>query len=235
MNAKDIAQRFDIYFGKVARKLKNNSSIQILVYSEKLGISYNYPLGEKEIPFHIASIGKVFTSTLLFILIERGLISLSDLVVNYLPDSQLKTLFFFDGVDYSNQVTIKDLMAHTSGVADYFEDPVTNGIPFLEDVTRNSNTFFTPDMLLDFSRYSQKAVGKPGTAFHYSDTGYILLGNIIEKVTAKPFHANLHEEFFAPLGMDNSYLMFDSSAERLKKTSYFFSDGSPKQLLPSYG
>jgi D-alanyl-D-alanine carboxypeptidase len=64
--------------------------------------------------------------------------------------------------------------------------------------------------LVDYTRRYQKPVGIPGTAFNYSDTGYILLGLLIEKITGKPFHQNLHDEIFTPLQMDNSYLMFYS-------------------------
>jgi D-alanyl-D-alanine carboxypeptidase len=206
MNTQAITQHFDSFFCKIAKKIGNKSSMQVLVNSEKLGINYcNFP-GESENPFHIASIGKVFTAVLLFRLIERGKISLNDLIINYLTTDQCRDLFSFKGVDYSGQVTIRDLVAHTSGAADYFEDPVIKGIPFL----KHRDTLWTPETLLDFTREKQKSVSKPGTGFHYSDTGYILLGKIIEKVTEKPFHENLHFELFVPLEMNDSYLMFYS-------------------------
>jgi len=203
-------QHLDNYLGKTENNLNSQSSLQILVHSDKLGISYDYPSTGKEMPFHTASIGKTFTAALILMLSERGMISLEDPVTRYLPDAQIKNLFFFEGTDYAGQVTIKNLLAHTSGIADYFEDPVIEGTPFLDDFSAKPETFWTPDMLIDFSRDHQKAVGKPGDIFHYSDTGYILLGKIIESVTAKPFHVNLHDEFFVPLEMNDSYLMFYS-------------------------
>ena len=206
----NIQQYFDHYLGEVANKSNNQPSPQVFVYSEKLGVSYEYPSGSKEMPFHIASIGKTFTATLISMLAERGVISFDDPIICYLPDTSLENLFFFEGKDYAEQVTIKELLSHTSGVADFFEDPVIKGIPFAEDIINNPGTFWTPDTLLDFSRHNQKSVGKPGDVFHYSDTGYILLGKIIEEVTGKPFHVNLHDEFFVPLGMNDSYLMFHS-------------------------
>ena len=63
-------------------------------------------------------------------------------------------------------------------------------------------------MLVDFTRERQEAVAAPGEKYNYSDTGYILLGLLIEKVTGKSFGSNLVDEFFRPLDMADSYLMF---------------------------
>lgn len=206
----DVQEHLDWYLTGIEEQIQGKSSLQVLLHSEKLGISYEYPSSGKEVPFHIASIGKVFTATLLCMLSEKGEISLDDPIVNYLPDTSLEGLFVFEGDDYAEQVTIRELLTHTSGVADYAEDPVINGPPFLKLILDNPDTYWTPEMLLDFSRHNQSAVGKPGDSFHYSDTGYVLLGRIIENVTSKPFHANLHDEFFTPLEMNDSYLMFRS-------------------------
>lgn len=206
----DVQEHLDQYLAGIEEEIQGRSSLQVLLHSEKLGISYEYPPGGKDVPFHIASIGKVFTATLICMLAERGAISLDDPIVKYLPESSLESLFVFEGKDYAEQVTIRELLTHTSGVADYVEDPVTNGAPFMELVLNNPDTYWTPEMLLAFSRDNQHAVGRPGDLFHYSDTGYVLLGRIIENRTSKPFHVNLHDEFFTPLEMNDSYLMFRS-------------------------
>ncbi len=65
-------------------------------------------------------------------------------------------------------------------------------------------------ILVDFTRNYQYAVGKPAESYHYSDTGYILLGLIIEQVSGKSFDEYLHEKIFEPLDMNDSYLMFYS-------------------------
>ncbi len=200
----------DQYMTGIEKQIQDKSSLQVLLHSEKLGISYEYPPNGKDSPFHIASIGKVFTATLLCMLAEKGEISLDDPIVKYLPDTSLEGLFIFEGKDYAKQVTIRELLTHTSGVADYVEDPVNNSPPFLELILDNPDTYWTPEMLVAFSRDHQHAIGKPGDVFHYSDTGYVLLGRIIENITSKSLHANLHDEFFTPLEMNDSYLMFRS-------------------------
>ncbi len=210
--AEKFNNKLSTYFSKLDQKLKDQPGLQILVYSENLGIDYRYPQDKGERPYHLASIGKVFTATLAFMLIERGQLALEDNISKHLSPEQLDNLFLFEGIDYQGQVTVRDLIGHTSGVADYFDDPVSEGLHFPEEVVSNPDTKWTPAMLLNFSRQHQKAVGKPGAVYHYSDTGYVLLGLLIEAVTGKPFHQSLQEQFFVPLEMKDTYLMFYGEA-----------------------
>lgn len=205
-------QKYEKHFKKLAKK--HPSGIQALIYSEKLGINFTH--GDDK-PFHIASVGKVFTSTLIEILAERDQLSLNDPIAKFLSTAELHNLFVFENTDFAEQVTIHQLLNHTSGVADYFEDGNTDKDSFLTKVLSNPDTHWTPEMLVNYSRNFQKAVGKPGDTYHYSDTGYILLGLLIEKVTNKPYHQNLHDEFFIPLEMNDSYLMFYSEPKNTPK------------------
>ena len=165
-------------------------------------------------PFHIASVGKLFTATLIGSLIDDGKIQLSDPISLYLDKDLLENLFVFEGVDYEDQVTIQQLLSHTSGVADYFalED---NGL--MESLYLTPDKFFTPQDLVKFTQDYQHAYFAPGNGYHYSDTGYILLGLIIESITMKPFHENLHEVIFDPLEMNDTYLMFYSEPKNGKR------------------
>ena len=165
-------------------------------------------------PFHIASVGKLFTATLIGSLIDDGKIQLSDPISLYLDKALLENLFVFEGVDYEDQVTIQQLLSHTSGVADYFalED---NGL--MESLYLTPDKFFTPQDLVKFTQDYQHAYFAPGNGYHYSDTGYILLGLIIESITKKPFHENLHEVIFDPLEMNDTYLMFYSEPKNGKR------------------
>jgi D-alanyl-D-alanine carboxypeptidase len=206
----DFQEHLDHYLAASTKKLKNAKDIQILVATTDNRLSFSYPEESSKLPYHLASVGKIYTAALIFILAERGLLKIDDLVADYLPQALMERLFIFRGEDYSNQVTIKDLLAHTSGAADNFEDPVIKGPRFLKRVISNPDEIWTPEMLLDFSRTNQRAVGPAGSKFHYSDIGYILLGKLIEAITGKPFHVNLHDEFFTPLEMNDSYLFFYS-------------------------
>jgi D-alanyl-D-alanine carboxypeptidase len=202
-------RRIDASVHKTAHKHKG-APLQVSLRSEKLGLVYDDPLGQNAVPFHIASIGKVFTAVLVFKLVEQGDIALDDPIAQILPATQLAGLFTVNGIDYSEKVTVRHLLGHMSGAADYFEGAVSSGAPLLQDILHNRDTFWTPDMLLEFTRTRQKPVGIPGVRYNYSDTGYILLGKMIEAITLQPFHTNLHQRIFDPLGMADSYLMFYS-------------------------
>lgn len=165
-------------------------------------------------PFHVASVGKLFTATLIGHLMDEGKIQLEDSIDLYLDDELLNNLFVFEGEDYKDQVTIQHLLSHTSGVADYFalED---NGL--MESLYQTPDTFFTPQALVQYSQEHQSAYFAPGVGYHYSDTGYILLGLIIESVSGKSFHENLHEAIFNPLEMNDTYLLFYSEPANGKR------------------
>ena len=215
-NSQLAADQLDKYFQKIQAK-SQNMPMQIKVFSPRLSLDYTYPAGSSNQPYHVASIGKLFTATLVQLLAERGLLSMKDLIAHHLPPTTLERLFIYQGIDYAEQVTIEHLLGHTSGVADYFEGKTTSDKSFIVDIITNPGTHWTPQKLLDYTREYQTAVGLPGQVFNYSDTGYILLGLLIEKVTRKPFARNLLDEFFQPLEMRDSYLMFHSEPQNTPK------------------
>ena len=200
--------------------VKDNSEIikggTLLVHSKKWDIHWKYAAGFTEKdgvkkntvedqPFHTASIGKTFTAAVIFQLIQEKKISLSDKIEKFFPKDYLKGLFNYDRTDWSPEVTVQHLLNHTSGIADYFgeyKDTPTLMKSFADEPDR----FWTPKELVEFTRSNQKALSKPGEQFHYTDTGYILLGMIVEKVTSKTFEKNLEERFFIPLQMKNTYM-----------------------------
>jgi D-alanyl-D-alanine carboxypeptidase len=209
LNLQQAVVHFDKYFEKLQAK-NQNKPMQIKLCSQKLGLDYTYPAGSSEQPYHVASIGKVFTATLVQVQAERQLVGMKDLIAKHLDKIVLERLFVYQEHDYSEQVTIEQLLGHTSGIADYYEGGTTSGRSFMKEVLTDPQHHWTPHDLLNFTREHQTAVGKPGTVFNYSDTGYILLGLLIEKVTGKSFAQNLVDEFFEPLEMRDSYLLFYS-------------------------
>ena len=207
LTAAQASGRLAGYFEKLQRKSPTRP-LQVRVTAPRLGLDFTYPQDSTNQPYHLASIGKLFTATLVQILAERGQFSIKDPIQPYLSTADLERLFLYRGVDYARQVTVEHLLGHTSGVADYFEGHTTHGQSFLSAVLAQPQTRWTPQMLLDFTRANQAAVGAPGQTFNYSDTGYILLGLLVEKVTGKSFAQNLTDEIFRPLEMRDSYLMF---------------------------
>lgn len=213
-----VSEEINTRLTKIVEKDKTLSSALLTIYSNKTGYFEQFAVGTKnqysELPvqidsrYHSASIGKTMCATVFGILSDEGKINLNDKISSWLDDDILKGLFVVDGTDYSDQVTLKHLLSHTSGIGDYFEGPVKSGKPMLEIISSNPDLFFTPEELIAFTRENQIPVGKPGQQFYYSDTGYILLGFILEAIEEKPYSAILVDRIFQPLGMTESYFMF---------------------------
>ncbi|MGR6906945.1 serine hydrolase domain-containing protein [Lysinibacillus sp. BSL11] len=213
-----VSEEINTRLTKIVEKDETLSSALLTIYSNKTGYFEQFAVGTKnqysELPvqidsrYHSASIGKTMCATVFGILSDEGKINLNDKISSWLDDDILKGLFVVDGTDYSDQVTLKHLLSHTSGIGDYFEGPVKSGKPMLEIISSNPDLLFTPEELIAFTRENQIPVGKPGQQFYYSDTGYILLGFILEAIEEKPYSVILEDRIFQPLGMTESYFMF---------------------------
>ncbi len=203
----NLTNKVQKLLNKTAKKTK---TLQFSMKIPSLGISYNYSNTVPNQHFHSASVGKMMTGTLVFIAIEMGKLKLNSKVKNLLKDGMLEKLFVFNDHDYQDQITIKELLGHTSGVNDYFESRAFDGSLFIDDILNNPNTFFEPVDLIDYTRNKQVAIGKPGEKFFYSDTGYILLGLILESVFELPYHKILEKYIFQPAKMEETTFCFYS-------------------------
>lgn len=201
---------------KLKRKVASDRylhNVYLLIHSDKLDIHWTMAEGKTDgvlanpnQPYHTASVGKTFTSVILAILVEKGLVKFDDPIANYLPADILKDLHMYKGKDYTNDIQIKHLLSNTSGLPDYFEDKPKRGKRFLEKILENPSRFWTPQETIHWSKEHLKPHFPPGTGVHYTDTGYNLLGIIIETITSKSFHEVLHDYIFNPLHMNHSYL-----------------------------
>src|SRR4030095_14143744 len=136
--------------------------------------------------FRLGSITKQFTATLILQLVEQGKIKLDGKLIDYLPDYRKDT---------GAKVTIHNLLTHTSGTPSYTSLP-----GFFQNVSRNPYT--VDDFIKKYA--SGDLEFEPGSKFVYDNSGYFLLGAIIEKVTGKPYEQVLKENIFDPAGMKNS-------------------------------
>lgn len=199
--------------GKSTKGRADRRGASILVHSERLGIDIlarSYSGDAPAEAFHIASVGKLFTTVLVARLVEAGRLAFEDTIAPLLAPGRLDGLFVVDGRDFQADVTVAQLLSHSSGAADYFADPVRGGKPLFDLIHEEPQRRWTPDSILDFCRDGQKAIGKPGERFHYSDTGFILLGLAIEKLYGSPFEKVLADEILKPLGMERTWMPFRS-------------------------
>lgn len=134
--------------------------------------------------FRIGSVTKQFTAAAVFLLQERGKLSIHDPLKKYVPDVPAAW----------GDVTIYHLLTHSSGVPNFTDLP--------EYWTRRVSPA-TPDQLIDLV-HSKPLDFPPGTKWNYSNTGYDLLGMIIGKVSGQSYATFLTENFFKPLGMNDT-------------------------------
>ncbi len=169
-------------------------------------------------PYQIGSNTKLMTSAILFQLQEEGVLSTSDLLSKWLPDLAAR-------LPNGDKITIDMLLTHTSGLPDYFDVPTTDGATIADGVKDKAMLArgFTPEELIqlvaDFGRsdFEPAAEGK----WKYSNTGYMLLGRIIEKATGKSYEENLKARIFEPLGLKQTYLQTGQPAAGALPQAYY--------------
>ncbi|WP_426483751.1 serine hydrolase [Flavobacterium sp. 2] len=146
---------------------------------------WNIP-NQPDTKFRLGSITKQFTALLIVKLAEEGKIKLDVPITTYLPDYPKEN---------GDKITIHNLLTHTSGIPNYTSVP-----NFMREKARNS---YTPEAFVKtFSSLPLEFT--PGEKFNYSNSGYFLLGYIIEKITGKTYEQYLQEVILTPLKMTNT-------------------------------
>ena len=138
--------------------------------------------------FNLASIGKLFTSVAIAQLAQEGKLSFSDPISKYLSDWLPN--------DMANQITIQQLLIHSSGLGSFFDNK--------QFQLGNSSRFYIGINDYKPLMQTEKLAFKPGTSQLYSNTGYLLLGAIIEKVSGQNYFEYVKQHIFKPAGMINS-------------------------------
>jgi len=193
--------------GGVALVVKDGKTI----YRKAFGLA-NLELGVKMKPehvFRIGSITKQFTATAIMQLVEQGKINLDDEITKYIEDYPT----------HGHTITIEHLLTHTSGIKSYTS---------LEKwTTEEQKRDFTPKEMIDYFK-SQPMDFVPGEKFKYNNSGYFLLGHIIEKVSGQTYEEYIHEHIFKPLGMKSSYYGRNSPIIKNRAAGYAKDDNGYK-------
>ncbi len=191
--AQDNIQKIDGLMKQYHDYGQFNGSILIaekgkIIYEKGFGMAnmeWSIP-NQPDTKFRIGSITKQFTATLVLQLVEEGKIKLDGKITDYLNDYRKDT---------GGRVTIHQLLNHTSGIPSY-----TGRRDFFAEFSRNQ--YSVADFVKKFA--SGDLEFEPGSKFSYNNSGYSILGAIIEKVTGKTYETVLSERIFKPLGMMNS-------------------------------
>jgi len=165
----------------------------------------------EDTPFFLASIDKLYNATIAMMLSESGQLDLDDSISTYLPNTITRGLHQYGGVDYSDRITVRHLLSHTSGLADWLEDYSKAGLRLFDTIIKQGDLSLTMNDLADHVREQLKSHFPPQdlTAkrqkVRYSDTNYMLVIAIIEAVTGKPLH-QIHEQLlYKPMGLRHTY------------------------------
>ncbi len=191
-----VAYKLDEYLTATNKFYKFNGSV-LVAQKDKILLhkSYGYKnfatrtLNDTNTIFQIGSITKQFTATVILKLQEEGKLSINDKLSKYFPEFK-----------YADKITLENLLTHTSGIYNYTNDIDDNDSAI---VCNPVNKQLALDIMFNHSLDF-----KPGTKFSYSNSGYYLLGLIIEKVTGKPYEEEVRNMIFDPLQMKHSLFDF---------------------------
>jgi len=188
----------------------------------------NNTLMLEDTKMRIASISKTFLATVVLQLWEEDLLDIDHLMSQYLPDS---TVSMFP---YGEQVNIRQLLNHTSGIYDFEDDE------FIYLLFEDPLYPWTPYELLEYAVNAAASIHyEPGTLYSYSNTNYILLALIVESVTSISLEQNIRDRILDPLNLANTFSWnegipqdnYSTGYQELDETTiYVVSD----QTLPLY-
>ena len=186
--------RLDSLFTSLYNKNSFNGNV-LIAEKGKVIFEKSYGLADEankiklnaQTKFELASVSKQFTAMAIVLLQKQGKLSYDDAIAKYIPE-----------LSFYGPITVRNLINHTSGLADYMD---------LFDQKWDKSKFVTnQDIVNEFAKYKPEVVFKPNEKFEYSNTGYALLGLIIEKVSKQSFEKYLKENIFKPLKMENTFV-----------------------------
>ncbi|MBK7981098.1 MAG: beta-lactamase family protein [Ignavibacteriae bacterium] len=175
-------------------KYKPNDPGAVFLISKKGKIIYQKAFGLADIEinssmkvesvFEIGSITKQFTAMAILMLYEQGKLKLDDEITKFIPDYPTN----------GNKITIHHLLTHTSGICSFTD---------MKSINEISKKDLTPVELIDFFK-NEPMDFKPGEQFKYNNSGYVILGYIIELLTGKSYGDYIEQNIFQKIGMESS-------------------------------
>lgn len=173
-------------------------------------MEYNRTIDSK---MNLASITKLFVTTCIMQLIEEKKLELTSNISKFLDAKIMKGLHIYKGKDYSNTLTIYDLLFQRSGLPDYYFSKHSDGVSY-EKMIFQHDTFIPFEEMISVSK-SMKPIFEPrhpGRSY-YADINFDLLGKIIENIEHNPLYKVFEQRIFAPLNLTNTYVVSDEKNE----------------------
>lgn len=172
-------------------------------------------------PYFIASTTKLYVTALILMLAEQNRLSLDDPLSRHLPPGLLQGLHVYRGREYTRGLSIRHLLCHNSGLADYLQTKGPNGRNLLMDLQAGQDRSWTCEEAVAMAKNlgARFEPGKGRKAL-YADTNYQLLGCIVQSVHGQPLAQVLQQQIATPLGLQHTYLYTDT-ADTQPHTLYY--------------
>jgi CubicO group peptidase (beta-lactamase class C family) len=187
-----------------------------VIYKKSFGLAnleLNVPMRTESV-FEIGSMTKQFTAIGILILMERGKLELNDEITKFIPDYPT----------HGKTITVHHLLNHTSGIKNY------TSMKELRGIAKNN---LTPIELIDFFK-NEPMDFEPGEQFKYNNSGYIILGHIIESLSGKSYGSFIEENIFKKLNMTSSFYASHSKVIKNRVSGYHKRDGYINSMHISY-
>ncbi|HEV7703175.1 MAG TPA: serine hydrolase domain-containing protein [Gemmatimonadaceae bacterium] len=206
------ARAIDAIFARYDRADVPSASVMVLSHGKPV---YHRAFGSADLEAHtaatlntdyrLASLTKAFTAMSIMLLVKDGKLQYDDRLVDVLPGAPA----------YAHDVRISHLLTHTSGLVDY------------EDFVPDSQTAqLNDDDVLKLMHRTDTLNFAPGSAYHYSNSAYVLLGLIVAHASKMPFPKFLHDRVFAPLHMDSTVAYVNGSSSVPQRAYGYTGDSS---------
>jgi len=215
--------KLDTLYSELYAKGAFNGNVLIaengkIIFEKSYGLAdeqTNRKLNDSTI-FELASVSKQFTAMGIVQLEKAGKLSYDDDITIYIPE-----------LNNYKGITIKNLLNHTGGLPDYMD---------LSDKNWDKSKIATnDDMLKIFEEFKPKILFKPNDKWDYSNTGYLILGTIIERVSKQDFGTYLKKQIFRPLGMENTFVYrrrYEPKKIGNYANGYIYSDSLKRKIIP---
>jgi CubicO group peptidase (beta-lactamase class C family) len=210
------SQKADVYITAEMHSEKIPGLALAVIRDGKIVKAQGYGLSSVELSvpvkpetiFQTGSVGKQFTATAIMMLLEDGKLSLDDKISKYFPESPAAW----------KDITIRHLLTHTSGIPDYGSE-TKKMIDLRVDYTEDQLVRRFAEFPLDFP---------PGSKWSYSNSGYVILGVLIHRVSGKFYGDILEERVFRPLHMDATHIISEENIVPNRSAGYRLVNGELK-------
>ena len=222
------------------RASKEVHELAIIAQNRRTGETASGFLGENQgqdigpdTPYFLASASKLFVSALIMQQVEVGQLKLDTPITAFFAPGYLDALHVLNNVDHTDKITVENLLAHTSGLPDYFEQKQQDGTVFAREILKGNDSAYNVETVIGMLKKGMKpafAPSTPGRAF-YSDTNYQLLTAIIEKVYGCRFARAVEQNIASPLGLENTWV-FDAEGPQRARAVIPLRNGDKQLHIP---